>query len=219
MSLLDNPYFGACGTGLRETKDGADACWSVGAENVLRLKGYLVDSVQIKCTRWLNSATWAERHQFLVEANKIAKYTTLAFADPRYQRFCAAMMLHLSSLDSLVCMPKEFDKYIRGIMEPSRHEEYREGLLVEDKWLIASQLSRARYRSFCRTTLDHFAWVPRLAESGDQIFIIRRSRIPYVLRPQPDGQFMLVGECWFQGYMEGEALKLPGFHWQDIFLV
>lgn len=218
MSLLDNPYFSACGTGLGEM-DEDDACWSVGAENVLRLKGYVVDSVRIKGTRWLNSATWAERHQFLVEAVKIAKCTTLAFADPRYQRFCAAMILHLSSLDSMVCMPKEFDKYIRGIIEPSRHEGYREGLLVEDKWLIASQLSRARHRSFCRTTLDHFAWVPHSAESGDQIFIIRGSCIPYVLRPQPDGQFMLVGECWIQGYMEGEALELPGFHWQDIFLV
>lgn len=30
---------------------------------------------------------------------------------------------------------------------------------------------------------------------------------------------MFVGECWSQGYMEGEALDLPGFSWEDLHLV
>ncbi|KAF4633167.1 hypothetical protein G7Y89_g4959 [Cudoniella acicularis] len=86
----------------------------------------------------------------------------------------------------------------------------------DDHGIIITILQNwAVHRRFCRTTNHHFAWIPKKAQINDEIFIIRGARIPCVLRPQPNGKFQLVGECWIEGLMEGEALDLPGFKWED----
>lgn len=72
---------------------------------------------------------------------------------------------------------------------------------------------------FCVTSNNRFAWVPKIAQSNDKVCIILSANAPFVLRPRKDGQFVLVGECWIQGLMEGEALSLPGFEWEEISLV
>jgi hypothetical protein len=220
VSFLHVLHFKASRMGSWEVKPEDDLCWSIGAENVLQLKGFIVDSVQTRGDRWLNAATLEGRRQSLVEAIIIAKCRTLDFGDPRYRRFCAAMTFELSIQDTptLPTQHEDFDRYICGITQASGVQEQRGDTLVDNGFAFIH--SRwARYRFFCLTTLDRFAWVPHLAESGDKICIIQGSRIPYVLRLQPDGRFMLVGECWIQGSMEGEALDLPEFKWEDILLV
>lgn len=90
------------------------------------------------------------------------------------------------------------------------------------------------HRRFCSTTEGRLGWVPDCAEPGDLICIFDGAAVPYVIRPRadkvpgklsfaywhrqlfgnssqplearPDPEYVLVGECYVQGLMEGEAL-------------
>ncbi|KAK0121663.1 hypothetical protein ONS95_009950 [Cadophora gregata] len=221
MSFLHVGHFKASGIGPLEIVPDYSVYWSIGAENVLQLKGYILDSVHTRGDRWLNTATSRDRRRSLIEAVTLANCETLDFGDDRYRRFCAAMTFELSRNDTpaLPTQHADFNQYIRGIIYGSETRGHREEIWDDDAIFTEMYSRWARYRFFSLTTSDRFAWVPHLAESGDKICIVRGSRIPYVLRPQPDGRFVLVGECWIQGYMRGEALDLPGFRWDDIFLV
>lgn len=72
---------------------------------------------------------------------------------------------------------------------------------------------------FCLTYHDRFAWIPIMSEVGDRICIFQGATVPFVLRPQGDGKHALVGECWVQGLMNGEALSLPRFRWKSVSLI
>ncbi|KAH7412668.1 heterokaryon incompatibility protein-domain-containing protein [Cadophora sp. MPI-SDFR-AT-0126] len=220
VTFLHVVHFKASGIGALEMTPENSACWSIGAENILQLKGCIIDSLQTRGDRWLNTATSRGRRQSLIEAVTIAKCKTLHFGDDRYRRFCAAMTFELSIGDTPAPPTQHvsFDRYVRRVIHGSGGSGQQEEILAGDANFTAIYSRWARYRFFCLTTLDRFAWVPHLAESGDKICIAQGSRIPYVLRPQPDGRFMLVGECWIQGFMDGEALLLPDFRWDDIHL-
>jgi len=47
--------------------------------------------------------------------------------------------------------------------------------------------------------------VPEGAETGDLICILYGGEVPYVLRPQRNGYNVVVGECYVDGIMYGEA--------------
>lgn len=50
-------------------------------------------------------------------------------------------------------------------------------------------------------------WVPGGAKEEDVVFVFNGGVVPYLLRPQPDGTFWWVGECWIQDIMDGEMLR------------
>lgn len=64
------------------------------------------------------------------------------------------------------------------------------------------------YTSRCLITLDtgHFGLAPHLVERGDKVFVLQGCSVPVVLRPVGEtGQFRVVGECFVDGYWNGEA--------------
>jgi hypothetical protein len=70
-------------------------------------------------------------------------------------------------------------------------------------------------RSFRVTDEGHIAMVPQLSEPGDAICVIYGAQVPFVLRRVTDGleeelgvRYLLVGECYVHGMMDGEALRL-----------
>lgn len=46
--------------------------------------------------------------------------------------------------------------------------------------------------------------------AGDSIVILFGGNVPYVLRSLNDNQWRFVGECYLDGYMNGEALDNEG---------
>jgi hypothetical protein len=60
-------------------------------------------------------------------------------------------------------------------------------------------------RRFCTTRRGRLACVPEGAETGDLICILYGGEVPYVLRPQHNGYNVVVGECYVDGIMYGEA--------------
>ena len=56
------------------------------------------------------------------------------------------------------------------------------------------------------TSMDMLANVPECTEGGDEIWIIYGCRTPFLLRPT-EGGYAMVGECFVDGIMDGQALK------------
>jgi hypothetical protein len=184
----------------------------------LCLKGNLVDS--------LRDATWpltngADLEGVLLEAANILGPAGIPSADETYRKFCGAMTFELD-LESKRLAPEELGPFNDCFRTITRL--YREN---EKDWPVNGSLRVLRRlfgtwsykRRFCVTSNDRLAWIPMGSEDGDEIYIIRGARVPFVLRPQGNGQFVLIGECYIQGLMDGEALSLLGFARKDICLV
>lgn len=64
------------------------------------------------------------------------------------------------------------------------------------------------HASRCLVTLEsgHFGLAPYTVERDDKVFVLQGCSLPVVLRPVGDtGQFKVVGECFVDGYWNGEA--------------
>jgi hypothetical protein len=64
------------------------------------------------------------------------------------------------------------------------------------------------YASRCLVTLDsgHFGLAPYTTQRDDKVVVLQGCSIPVVLRPVGEtGQFTVVGECYVDGYGNGEA--------------
>ncbi|OAG02680.1 HET-domain-containing protein [Paraphaeosphaeria sporulosa] len=78
--------------------------------------------------------------------------------------------------------------------------------------------------SRCLITLDtgHFGLAPHHVERGDQVFVLQGSSLPLVLRPVGEtGQFRVIGECFVDGYWNGEAFdgaERGGFEIEEVVL-
>lgn len=82
--------------------------------------------------------------------------------------------------------------------------------------LIESSLEKwSSRRRLCTTSKGGLASVPPKAQDGDLICIIYGGEVPYVLRPHAPGVYTLVGECYVDGIMHGEALSHGGVRAKD----
>lgn len=62
-------------------------------------------------------------------------------------------------------------------------------------------------RQLCITNRGYLGYVSSESQIGDKICILFGSAAPYILRKSKEGFFMLVGECYIHGIMDGEAMK------------
>jgi hypothetical protein len=62
-------------------------------------------------------------------------------------------------------------------------------------------------RNLCITTGGYLGYVSNDSQIGDKICILFGSAVPYILREDNNGSFVLVGECYVHGVMDGEAMK------------
>ena len=78
-------------------------------------------------------------------------------------------------------------------------------------------------RRLVRTSTDFLALAPGATRPGDSIVVLYGCSVPVVLRQSPDkDHYMLVGECFVYGMMDGEALKYcadNGIEAQEFLLV
>ena len=78
----------------------------------------------------------------------------------------------------------------------------------QHQWLefTASFQQATTNRRFFITQEGHMGLGPRDIEPGDVVCILLGSQVPFVLRAAND-HYMLLGECYCHGIMEGEAVK------------
>ena len=61
-------------------------------------------------------------------------------------------------------------------------------------------------RKFNASSNRYLGWVPEETKQGDLICIFKGSDVPYILRPFREGRYILIGESYIHGIMEGERL-------------
>jgi hypothetical protein len=224
LHFCDNPRFNASGE-ISVLSGGGSSfsnLWSLSSENTLCLMGKVIDITE-KISRLLDKSEKLGDRGTVFEMAKMANCDMTTLSDRNFQRFCLAMICEqIMGADR---MPHEELK-MRGLYQ------YFQGFLTNSKlngdaesidhayqlvWLVRT--SYLQQCQFCITRDDRLSWVPKITEIGDRICVIRGANVPYVLRPKENGKFALVGECWVQGLMEGEALNLSGFQWGEIHLV
>lgn len=197
--------------------------WYIIGNHRLHLKGKLIDSLR-QVSRAKPRTIGADLKKMLVRAENMARQNRIPWTDRRYREFCQAMTFELDFQDKRLG-PEEtdpFDRYYKLIKASSYEaKEAREESSVQEARYALERFywNWGWGRRFCVTWNDRFSWVPYEAKENDQICIIQGARIPYVIREQGNGQFTLVGECYIHGFMDGQALNLPGFAWKDICLI
>ncbi|KAH8648335.1 hypothetical protein BGZ60DRAFT_423157 [Tricladium varicosporioides] len=61
-------------------------------------------------------------------------------------------------------------------------------------------------RSFFRTEEGYVGLGPYVIQPGDLVGVLFGINVPYILRPVHEG-FLLIGECYVHGVMNGEKLE------------
>ena len=64
-----------------------------------------------------------------------------------------------------------------------------------------------RYRRFFRTAQGYFGLGPQYLMEGDLCCVLFGAKVPFILR-EVDRGYVLVGECYVQGIMHGEAVEM-----------
>ncbi|CAH0044919.1 unnamed protein product [Clonostachys solani] len=60
---------------------------------------------------------------------------------------------------------------------------------------------------FCVTESGRFGQVPLNSKLGDRICVLVGGEVPFAVRPTGNGTYTLIGECYIDGIMDGEALQ------------
>lgn len=117
----------------------------------------------------------------------------MAFLDERAQI--------IGSSESLTFQPKQFDKSLMALF-PSKPSTDPMEAWDRIRRLIGVGTLRKLISS------ERFVGLgPEAAQAGDVVCILFGGRNPYLLRRRNDTSYLLVGECYVNGLMHGEALN------------
>ncbi|GAB1310353.1 Ubiquitin-like protein [Madurella fahalii] len=79
----------------------------------------------------------------------------------------------------------------------------------QETWpLVAAVMNTVQGHCFSLTACGRMGLFPNEVRMGDLIAVVAGSRVPFVIRPRPDGKsYRLVGPCYVHGMMNGELLR------------
>ena len=98
---------------------------------------------------------------------------------------------------------------------------FMESNLQHSKDARPFELASGKYsaaRRFCVTQKGYIGWVSLAAQEGDDVVAFLGTRILFTLR-QGEAGSKLTGDCYLQGLMEGEPLKMREIKEEDIVIV
>jgi hypothetical protein len=78
-------------------------------------------------------------------------------------------------------------------------------ILLDVKSVLSPQ---SVFRKFGRTAAGNLGNMPGHAEVGDKTCVLYGGRVPYVIRPCGNGEYAFIGECYLDGFMDGETMDL-----------
>lgn len=103
-----------------------------------------------------------------------------------------------------------------------RSIELPQSLTGEDSAFNTSMAKWSTVRRFCFTENGRLGQLAPGSRPGDRICVLGGGEVPFVIRPtsgDAKGIYQLVGECYLDGMMDGEAWKLSDRAVEDISLV
>lgn len=104
---------------------------------------------------------------------------------------------------------QESKEYVRNLMDPQTSIQLHRYFEEVDTMTLG--------RAFFRTRNGYIGLGPSSIKSGDQACVVLGCRSPLILRPNDDRSYIVVGECYIDGFMDGKALlgTLPS-NWQYV---
>ena len=128
----------------------------------------------------------------------------------RFDAFWRTVITDMNSFGQKATQSEEGAQFRSWMAVPSTAYEPEE--LVAGSWVqeylsfVASFQQATQNRRFFVTYEGHMGLGPRLTNRGDLVCVLLGSQVPFVLRQVGDC-FVLVGECYCHGVMEGEAVR------------
>ena len=111
-----------------------------------------------------------------------------------------------------------FDKIQHTLVDWDNRVSLAKGDLHELGSIEGRFLTMAASRSFCMTKDGHMGWVPQSAIVGDLVSVLCGSTVPVLVRPKGDA-FQVIGQCYIEGIMDGEAVEAANEPMRQIDLV
>ncbi|CAA9967087.1 HET domain containing protein [Pyrenophora teres f. maculata] len=68
--------------------------------------------------------------------------------------------------------------------------------------------STGKQRRIFKTSRGFMGTGARSLRAGDEVWVLHRGSLPFVLRPLPNGRYRLIGESFVYGVMHGEVLQM-----------
>ena len=84
--------------------------------------------------------------------------------------------------------------------------EEAESKHVEEQWSRSAN-GASKNRIFAKTNKGYYVLGPKVMQPGDVVCVLFGGKVPFCLRPLGD-RYLLVGECYVHGLMNGEAVKM-----------
>ncbi len=178
-----------------------------------------IDYLETVTSTWNPQITWDELFSWYAEAYAFATdsrdYPTRESIIQAYTTTLVADSTTHTRLD-----PGALVESYTAYVAPQDWEEIVAGELKT--WSRPFQIRCAnatRRRRFCVTRKGFFAMIPDKAQAGDLVCILLGGDAPLVLRRDESyGRYILIGDCYLQCIMKGEALEWDGFHVEDFVL-
>ena len=222
---------GSDATSLREEDDVQNGI----QDNVIRLRGFLVDNLQgLQSMHWENalnpgSISTPSPGHFLrsVEACKalVARVSTASEED--FARVLVANSVlrqgYRFSFDDgegLISRLEQVSSFIRKQEEDGDSRIRSAGMPTAERQYYESMIKNWVERSLLVTNSGRLGLCPMEARTGDEVVIFKGDVMPQVIRAQGDGTYKIIrGGCYIHGLMRGELFDMPSFKergWNDL---
>ncbi|CAG9998294.1 unnamed protein product [Clonostachys byssicola] len=132
----------------------------------------------------------------------------------RFKQFWRTILCGLHFIDGGYHRPKPsvgttFARYfdlLRDTCSESRYKQVSGSELWKCALVIESTIDMLSVRrKFCTTKAGRLGQLPKEAQRGDQVCILQGVQVPFVVRKRPQGHgYVLIGECYLNGVMDGE---------------
>lgn len=208
-------------------------------DNFARMKETVLGEwLQACCVCALNGATssnlWPDSSSLpprVDEAQKGSDVKSLIQLRPSPELLSAlsrTMMCDWGDKESQPTLEAEELKLVRDLLTyvfDSRQDHSAElphSLTGEDSAFNTSMAKWSTVRRFCFTSNGRLGQLAPGSEPGDCICVLGGGEVPLVIRPTSGdgkGMYKLIGECYLDGIMDGEAWKLSDHVVEDISLV
>ena len=190
--------------------------------DVLVAKGVVIDTIDRLCEslefsevdrlevrhQWQMAAEWEQR--CLQFAEKCKPYPTGDDLREVYWRTMVANQddEHNKAYREFGINLEAWRQYAASY-DPMLYKQYQ-------AWDLAMRVSKYHER-LCSTQQGYLGLFPKSAQSTDVVCVLLGGSVAYVLRTAGD-HFLLVGECYIHGFMNGEALQGDNVKIQDFVL-
>jgi hypothetical protein len=139
----------------------------------------------------------------------------------RIKAFARTMLCDMDSMrnrlspESAASLPSHLQRLMDHVEQEKRNSE------IDDSWsawedaaashsinATISLACWAKILKFGVTDGDRFMRAPHASQAGDRICVLNGGEVPFIIRPTGRETYELVGECYVDGIMDGEALKM-----------